>query len=200
MPFNSKGEWVPEDDSVANKLTALTSSNSPYIAQAKAAGLQTANKRGLLNSSMAAGASEGAAISAALPIASQDASQTSQKNLAYQQGGYDKDRQTIVTASADRNAALSAALTANQTYNSAFTDIANNKDIPAVTRDAYIKHLQDTRGTGLDMIQQIYGINLDWGQGTTPSAGAYGVVPVDKDGKTSGGSYQVPVSGLLQTA
>lgn len=198
MPFNSQGQWVPEDDSVSGKLTALTASSSPYIAQARKAGLQGANRRGLLNSSMAQGAAEGAAISAALPIASQDASQTAQKNLAYQQGGYDMDRQRLVTASSDRNAALSAAIQANQTYNAAFTDLANNKDIPAATRDAYIKHLQDTRGTGLDMIQQIYGINLDWGQAGTPGAGAYGVVPTDKNGvRGGGGGYSSNVGSAI---
>ena len=190
MPFNSQGQWVPEDDSVATKLNALTASSSPYIAQARAAGLAGANRRGLLNSSMAQGAAEGAAIQAALPIASQDAQASTQKTL-----------QGMTIASNDRNASLNAAIAQNQAYLSAFTDLANNKDIPAATRDAYIKHLQDTRGTGYDMVQQIYGINLDWGQSkSTPGAGAYGVVPTDKNGVQGGGggySSSVVRSGLL---
>jgi hypothetical protein len=196
MPFNSQGTWIPEDDSVSTKLTALTASDSPYIAQARQGALAGANRRGLLNSSMAQGAAEGAAISAALPIASQDASQVAQKNLAAEQGGYSLDQQKLVTAAADRNASLTAALQSNQTYNTAFTDIAQNKDIPAATRDAYIKNLQDTRNSGMDLIQQIYGINLNWGQPGAPSSGAYGVVPTnDKGVQGGGGGY-----GLLATA
>jgi hypothetical protein len=202
MAFDANGNWKPEDDSVATRLNALTTSNSPYITAARTSGMATANRRGLLNSSMAAGASEGAAIAAAAPIASQDAQQLSQKNLAYQQGGYDMDRQKIVTASADRSAALSAALTANGQYLDSFNGLAANKDIPAATRDAYITHLQNTRSTGLDMIQQVYGINLDWagkpGASTAPApaAGGYGVVPTDKNGVQGGGGgfnpYLVP--------
>lgn len=177
MAFNSKGEWVPENDSVADKVTSLTASSSPYIQQARASGLQAANRRGLLNSSMAAAASQGAAIDRALPIASQDAQQISQKNLTKMQADSDMERQRLVTSSADRNASLSAALEANKAYLAAFGQIADNDKIPAATRDAYIRHLLDTRATGLDMIQQIYGIQLDWGAGSggtpAPSSGTF---------------------------
>ena len=203
MPFNSQGQWVPEDDSVSTRVNALTAQDSPYIRQARAAGTSTANRRGLLNSSMAAGASEGAAISAALPIASQESQQIAQRNFAHQQGGYDMERQRLVTASGDRNAALSAAIQANQNYLAAFTDLASNRDIPAATRDAYIQHLLNTRGTGMDMIQQIYGISLDWGQGPNnpaagPISGSYGVVPTNRDGvQGGGGGYNSFVPSIM---
>lgn len=184
MPFNSQGQWVPEDDSVATRLNTLTASSNPYIKQARAGALQGANRRGLLNSSMAAGAGEGAAIAAALPIASQDAQASTNKTLTGMQ-----------LASADRNASLTAALQANQSYLSAFTDLAQNKDIPAATRDAYIKNLVDTRASGMDLIQQIYGVNLNWGQPQTPGSGNYGVVPTNKDGVQGGGGGYSP--GLL---
>ena len=174
MPFNAKGEWVPENAGVASRVSDITSSNNPYILAARASGMESANKRGLLNSSMAAGAAEGAAINAALPIASQESQQITSHNLAHQQGGYDMDRQRLVTASADRNASLSAALETNRMYQAAFSDLANNKDVPAATRDAYIKHLMDTRSTGFDMVQQVYGIDLQWagksGAGTPSTA------------------------------
>lgn len=186
MPFNSQGQWVTEDDSVANKLNSLTSSSSPYIKLARASGAATANRRGLLNSSMAAGAAEGAAIGAALPIASQEAQQIAVKNQQYQQAGYTMDQQKVVTASADRTAALAAAMQAQQNYTDAFVNLAQNKDIPAATRDSYIKELQTARSTGLDLIQQFYGINLNWGQGGV-STGNYGVVPTNKDGIQGGG-------------
>jgi hypothetical protein len=58
---------------VAGQMDSLLSKDSPYMQQAANQGKQFANKRGLLNSSMAAGASQNAAISAALPIAQSDA-------------------------------------------------------------------------------------------------------------------------------
>lgn len=69
------------NDSVADKVKALTSQDSPLMQQAKTQGLKVANRRGLLNSSMAAGATQEAMLDKALPIASQDASQAFQKNM-----------------------------------------------------------------------------------------------------------------------
>lgn len=91
MPWDAQGRWVPEDDSVATRLTGLLASDSSYIKTARAAGARTAGRRGLLNSSIASGASESAAIAAAAPIASQDASQTFQRNQAVLEGGVQSD-------------------------------------------------------------------------------------------------------------
>lgn len=62
--------YTPEMTS--DRLTKMLSSDNPYMKQARTAGTQVAAQRGLLNSSMAAGASQGAAIQAAAPIAQQD--------------------------------------------------------------------------------------------------------------------------------
>jgi hypothetical protein len=94
MAFNAQGRWVPEDQSAATKLTGLLASNSPYIKQAQEAGTAMANKRGLLNSSIAAGNSEASAIAAAAPIAEQDASQIASQNLSYQGAGQTSDLAT----------------------------------------------------------------------------------------------------------
>ena len=58
---------------VSGRLNTLLDSDSPYLARARTRGKQYANRRGLLNSSIAAGASEASAIDAALPIAQGDA-------------------------------------------------------------------------------------------------------------------------------
>lgn len=91
------------NDSVADKVKELTSQDSPLMQQAKTAGLKTANRRGLLNSSMAVGASQDAMVRTALPIASQDAGQAFQKNMqateqAWQSGEkqLDRDQQTAI--------------------------------------------------------------------------------------------------------
>lgn len=65
---------VDPNQTVANQITGLLSSSNPYITNARAQGTQGAASRGFLNGSMAAGASENAAVNAALPIAAQDAS------------------------------------------------------------------------------------------------------------------------------
>lgn len=70
-----------ENDDVVGQLNAITSADSGYMQLARTSGLQTANRRGLLNTSIAAGASQAAAIAAAAPLASQNASQSAQRNL-----------------------------------------------------------------------------------------------------------------------
>lgn len=235
MAFDAQGRWKPEDQSVATKLTGLLASDSPYIKLARQGGMDVANRRGLQNSSIAAGTSEAAAIGAAAPIAAQDASQIAQQNLSFQgagqasdlskqesgqtaslaqqqadaalraqtqseaaataaaaaQHGYQTDEQKAAAeaqltygttiqgmqgaqaqtqqqgeaAIAARAQAIDAVTKANDIYNSGFTSLANNADLPADTRAQYLQNLIDTRNSSFDMIQQVYGIKLDWGQG-----------------------------------
>lgn len=66
--------YTPSEKSlVSNQLSTLLNSDSPYLTAARTRAAQLANGRGLLNSSMAAGAGEAAAVESALPIAQQDA-------------------------------------------------------------------------------------------------------------------------------
>lgn len=64
---------VTKDQTVQGQLTDLIDKNSPYMQQAQRRALQGMNDRGLLNSSIAVGAGQDAAIQAALPIAATDA-------------------------------------------------------------------------------------------------------------------------------
>jgi hypothetical protein len=91
MAWTKDGRWIPEDDSVETRLTGLLANDSKYMTTARAAGTRTAARRGLLNSSIAAGSAESAAIAAAAPIASQDASQTFQRNQATLETGLQSD-------------------------------------------------------------------------------------------------------------
>lgn len=61
-----------ESDTVQGRMDGLLASGSQYMQNARASGERTAQSRGLLNSSLAAGSSQKAAIEAALPIAQQD--------------------------------------------------------------------------------------------------------------------------------
>jgi hypothetical protein len=70
---------------VSTQLNNLLRSDSPYVTQARGSAQRQAASRGLLNSTMAAGAGEAAAIQSGLPIASQDAAtygQTDADNMA----------------------------------------------------------------------------------------------------------------------
>jgi|GEM_PF-1775248 len=69
----TKWNVAPEQTS-QGQLSGILASGSPLMTQAKTQGLQTAAQRGLLNSSIAAGAAENAMIEKATPLATQDAS------------------------------------------------------------------------------------------------------------------------------
>ena len=82
------GEIAPES-TVEGRLSGLLSQQSPYMDRARQEGVKAANRRGLLNTSMAVGASQGAAIDRALPIAQQDAATFAEQQFRNQ--GYSNE-------------------------------------------------------------------------------------------------------------
>lgn len=76
---------------VSGQLDTLLSGDSRYITSARQRGEEQAAKRGMLNTSMAAGAAERSAIEAALPIAQQDAQTFAQAQNLQQQTEYGMD-------------------------------------------------------------------------------------------------------------
>ena len=83
------------NDSVVSHLNKITSQDSPLMQAARTEGLKVANSRGLLNSSMAAGATQDAMLRYAVPLASQDASQANAQNRdarAFEYGMFGMDR------------------------------------------------------------------------------------------------------------
>lgn len=85
MAYDANGFWKPEDDNVVTQTTGLMAGDSPLIKQARSQGEAAANRRGLLNSSISAGAAEGAAYAAAIPLASQQSAQLHAKNMQNQE-------------------------------------------------------------------------------------------------------------------
>jgi hypothetical protein len=82
MAYDPKtGEWKPEDESVSGRITGLVSEQSPLRKQADTVVAQGYNRRGLLNSSQRVQAGANAAYAAALPIASQEATQAHNTNI-----------------------------------------------------------------------------------------------------------------------
>ncbi len=76
---------------VSGQMDQLMNKNNPYLQQAAKSGERSAQARGLLNSSMAAGAAQGAAIERALPIAQANADIYAKHNLAILQGQINSD-------------------------------------------------------------------------------------------------------------
>lgn len=67
-------DWkVDKPQTVQGQIAGIVDSGSPLMKQAETRALQRANARGMLNSSMAVGAAQGAVYDAAMPIAQQDA-------------------------------------------------------------------------------------------------------------------------------
>lgn len=71
--FTATTQETPEGELASSQLNKITSQDSPLIKRARQEGLVTANRRGLLNSSIAAGAAEGAIVDRATPLAQQNA-------------------------------------------------------------------------------------------------------------------------------
>ena len=76
---------VDKGSTVEGRIGGLLSRTSDYMKRAETRAKQMMNRRGLLNSSMAVGASQAASIDAALPIAQQDAGTYANMQMANQQ-------------------------------------------------------------------------------------------------------------------
>ncbi len=73
-------------ETVEGRMEGLLKKGSTYLDAARTRGMQYANQRGLLNTSIAAEATEKAAIEAALPIVQQDAGYMQNRSLVEQEG------------------------------------------------------------------------------------------------------------------
>lgn len=84
MPYDAQGQWIPEDDSTSAAVAKVASTASPIMKQATGDAMRMANRRGLYNSTIAAGAGVDAALRSATAIGAADANATLQKNLSKQ--------------------------------------------------------------------------------------------------------------------
>ena len=111
-PYSGVGfarRTVGSNELVRNQMNGLMSAGGRYLSDARTRGANEGTKRGLLNSSLSAAGAEGAAIQAALPIASQDAS--AYRTAADMESG--NEQQSTITgaqiAAQERSNAASAA-------------------------------------------------------------------------------------------
>ena len=162
MPFKADGTFEPEDASVTTQLEKVTNTDSPLLTQARTRGKQFANRRGLLNSSLAGQAAEAAVFDVALPIASQQAAQIQQSNI---QGGAIASTERVAAsnvASFEREKATAALAQFDTNFQSSFNAISTNKDLPAATRASFLHHIGTVRDTNFDLVRQLYNIELVW--------------------------------------
>ena len=171
MAVDANGNYVLEDDSVANRVAKITSGNSDIMKAARTQGLQQVNRRGLGNSTMAINAAEAAALGAAVPIASQEASQVAQRNIAGlgEAGTNNRLTRTIdadaerarMQIAADSQRTLAAGVTdlTGQRFNAISNTLQNDK-IPAAARSAVQTSIDGQYQQAMDQIQTIYGVSI----------------------------------------
>lgn len=80
---NPAKDFTSKNDNVADNIASVVNQNSPLMQQARTAGLRAANRRGVLNSSMAVGAAQDAVIGQAAAIGGQQAQQNFSANQAF---------------------------------------------------------------------------------------------------------------------
>jgi hypothetical protein len=154
--------------------------------RAAAQGSMMANRRGLMNSSMAAGAAQSAMIDAALPVASQDASQnfkaalqqndtdhqrwlanldaSTQTSIANMNDATRREIANLQASSKDRDNIAAMVTAAQQIYSNEWSTVINNSNIPAYEREKYFVHLQKMLSQQITLIEGMYGVNLDWAE------------------------------------
>lgn len=160
MPYNSNGQWQDEDAGVASRIAAITSGSSDFMRQARTAGMQSASRRGLGNSSMAVGAAQGAAIDRAAPIAGQEAGQIHQRNLTEQNFRNQTDLDAMRYAAAEREMIARGIIDLNSQRMSAFASTLNNDRIPAAARAAAQASINDQERDAYMRLQQLYGVQV----------------------------------------
>lgn len=108
MAFDQAGRWKVQNDDVASQVEKVAASDSPLMKQAAGFGMAMANSRGLGNSSIAAGTSQGEVLKVATTIGGQNAQQINSKNLQYMSDQGAMDRTQLQESSATARASLGA--------------------------------------------------------------------------------------------
>jgi hypothetical protein len=72
-------------------------------------------------------------------------------------------------ASGERQSASQLAASFEQSYSQVVSNIMNNPEIPAEARQTYLQHAVRVRDSNLQLVEQMYGIQLDWGTNTVPN-------------------------------
>jgi len=146
---------------VEKRLQGLLDTDNPYIQQARQQAMEQANARGLLNSSIAAGNAQRAAIESAMPIAQQDAETMYKQSLANQDARNKSDQ---YFADVQNQAATTASQNLAQQYqmylDTDYRDYLMNADASIRER---LSAIDQRYALDLETLKQEYSImeNLD---------------------------------------
>ena len=160
--FSAALSQIPEAKSTAQLLNDYTSQDSQLMRLSATQGLQAANRRGLLNSSMAVGAAQDSMVKNAVPIASQDAqlqADARQKALDRAASLTTKDMELKESA---RTAASNMLVNMEQIYANQFNSIMANDKLSKGTREEMIASARRLRSQQRDFVQQMYDIDLTY--------------------------------------
>lgn len=142
---------IKDTETVGGQLISLLDRGGGFIQQARERGKQFAAERGLVNTSLAAQAGESSAISAALPIAAQDASTYAQAARQYQahlemliaQGNAGDVNAQLMLQEAGYNRQLSAQAHAQRT-----AELATQGDVNARLQLQNAQHVSELQKQG----------------------------------------------------
>lgn len=181
--YNFSGGPRPASN-VAQKIADVTARDSPMMTQARARGFQSANSRGLINSSLAGQAAEQAVLDVAVPIGSQQDAQDFQANENYRGYGYNtqlqsqQDAQQLKVQSIqntydggqasqnrnfqERSAISTSTAAADVAYQNALNNINANPNLSAEAREAQLVAARNRFDSAYQLAEQIYNIDLSW--------------------------------------
>jgi hypothetical protein len=188
MPGLSPMKKLQKQANPVRVLNNILKSGSPLMERAQTIGLQTANKLGQFNTSMAAGHATNAMLDSAVPLAvarSQNATTLlgdrmkikanrieSRKDRQFTRGQNTKDRdlQTQIAQwnldSADRSQVGSLVTQYSNIYESSLASIMSNKNLKSEDRASQIKNLRIGRANFLDFLGQTYDVDIEWPSAT----------------------------------
>lgn len=162
MGYNPDGTWKQEDDSVASNVAKLQSQDSALMRGATASGTKSANRRGLINSSMGVGAGIAAGLGVVTPIASQDAQQAFGKNMGYIEDKRARDISSAQIASNDRSAYAQTSGNIASGLQSSIAQTLTNDKIPAATRSQVQSDMTALYRSQMNQLASMYGTQLNW--------------------------------------
>lgn len=201
------------NETVEGRLNNMLTSDSPYLKVARDSALQQINKRGLMQSSIAVGASQDAAIRNAAPIAAQDAQNEFAQNNTYNLHQYDIARVGVDTNAqsllSSQNAAQAAekstedfrleqqkayitlASATNDRYAQEFSEIQRS-DMTAEQKTVATEELKKWKLASDNWLNQTManfsGSSIDMGPFTGGTSGT-GSQPPPATGTSTGGAY-----------
>jgi hypothetical protein len=156
---------------VAGQVNKIISEDSPLLQQARTQTAQTANSRGLINTSMANQAGEQAVLNAALPIAQADAAaynhagdvNVAAQNDTQMQAMKGAQAQNLADTEAAYKGLLQTSASATSyftTVSNSITSILNDATTSQATKTALVTAQQQLLKSGLAIIGAIGNINL----------------------------------------